>query len=315
MSGQETLPREIRKGTWLMPNGMLYQPKVCLNWQRDAERAQWRLKNTGPDTQVAAYPVPDSMLVVDCDNPEGTDGGKPDGFALLSRLLGSPYGSVALPDTWAVATPSGGLHLYYKLPVGFPNDGLKNGAHIMAGKPVAVGLTYISGIPVDLRTPRSGYVIFAGSKLPDGRMYRLVSGDTPVATVSRDLLLLFGLLGYATDKAPEWVPRPPKPQRPAYLRESRGRDGFFPAGQEHRDWDSPLPCPQLPPKPHNAMQSHASSICAIAVKYHKSQKWIDASFENLRAAIPAAHMQGEPMDFAQVVDWSCKRDGITTNAI
>ncbi|MBT1162923.1 bifunctional DNA primase/polymerase [Bifidobacterium sp. SO1] len=81
------------------------------------------------------------------------------------------YGSVFLPRTYAVRTPSGGVHLLYRLPDGFDLK-VKSRTHNGGGQ-------------IDLKLGGSGYVIMGGSRLPDGRAYRPI--DTPAGDRIPDL--------------------------------------------------------------------------------------------------------------------------------
>ena len=80
-----------------------------------------------------------------------------DGWTVIQKEVGQ-YGSTTLPRTYAVRTPSGGMHLLYRVDPTLP---LKTKA----------GLS--QGVQVDLRCGRGGYVVAAGSHMPTGD-YRLV---------------------------------------------------------------------------------------------------------------------------------------------
>ncbi|MFD4195934.1 bifunctional DNA primase/polymerase [Amycolatopsis thermoflava] len=58
---------------------------------------------------------PAGLVVVDLDMPKDGEPG-PDGVAALAELAAERGGPV--PDTFTVATPSGGRHLYYRAPAG-----------------------------------------------------------------------------------------------------------------------------------------------------------------------------------------------------
>lgn len=96
-------------------------------------------------------------LDLDCHDKD-----KPSGWEQIQAEVGT-YGSVFLPRTFAVQTPSGGMHLLYHLPEGFELK-IKSRTHNGGGQ-------------VDLKLGYSGYVIMGGSRLPDGREYRPV--DVP----------------------------------------------------------------------------------------------------------------------------------------
>ncbi|RZQ60917.1 bifunctional DNA primase/polymerase [Amycolatopsis suaedae] len=64
---------------------------------------------------VAVFPGPSGLYVIDCDLPKPGDHG-PDGWAALTELAARRGGP--LPDTWTVTTPSGGRQLWYATPPG-----------------------------------------------------------------------------------------------------------------------------------------------------------------------------------------------------
>lgn len=100
------------------------------------------------------------LLVVDVDPRSGGDSS----FQLLEMTHG-------FPETYTVNTPSGGKHLYYRLPDG--HEGIPN----------SVGRV---GKGIDLRG-NNGYVLGAGSHTADGR-YEAVSQDTAVAPAPQWLI-------------------------------------------------------------------------------------------------------------------------------
>lgn len=127
--------------------------KIARKWKQNS-------KNGGlseiPDDGTPYGVVPgDGFCVIDCDTPKNS--GEYDGFTMLNRQVGE-YGSEALPETWAVRTPSGGIHLYYKIPPSLRGK-LKN--CVRAG-----------GVPADIRCEGKGYVVGAGSVTDKGE-YKL----------------------------------------------------------------------------------------------------------------------------------------------
>ena len=79
--------------------------------------------------------------------------GKPDGVASFARLCGE-HGA-GWPSTFTVATPSGGLHLYFR---------------VSAGEGLASAIGWLPG--VDIRGPGrkiGGYLAGPGSATPAGR--------------------------------------------------------------------------------------------------------------------------------------------------
>lgn len=112
---------------------------------------------------TAAYGIglatgPAGLLVLDLDTAD--DDGGADGAASLAALCqrhGQPYPS----DTYTVATPSGGSHLYFTAP---PGAALRNTVSLLAPK-------------VDTRA-HGGYVVATGSTV-DGRLYTEARGGRP----------------------------------------------------------------------------------------------------------------------------------------
>jgi hypothetical protein len=102
---------------------------------------------------------PAGLVVVDLDMPKEGDIG-PDGATALAALAAERGGP--LPDTYTVATPSGGRHLYYRCP---PGVRLRNTqARVCAN--------------VDTRSG-GGYVVAPGSVTSDGA-YELLDETDPV---------------------------------------------------------------------------------------------------------------------------------------
>ena len=164
--------------------------KVAINWQRTVRD---RSKDTRmpPETPVYAL-VPDAgMLVVDMDVPKD---GSATGWEVLHDELGN-YGTSVWPATWWVLTPSGGAHLYYRLPKCLHGI-VKTRAH--AG-----------GIPIDTRAEQGGYVIGPTSKTAAGT-YSLVE-DAPSGAcpeVTPEMMLWLANHGYIAGHEPEPA-RPP----------------------------------------------------------------------------------------------------------
>ena len=137
---------------------------------------------------------PSGLLVVDLDTAKSgqtppADWDMPgvrDGQDVLAVLADRHHAPVP-GDTFTVATPSGGLHLYYRAPEG---ERLRN----TAGK---------LGWKVDTRA-HGGYVVAAGS-IVDGRTYTRLSDQDPA--------LLPGWL--CAELRP--APLPPPPDRPVHI--------------------------------------------------------------------------------------------------
>ena len=102
----------------------------------------------------------DVLVVIDIDN-------KGDGVNANHAALISKYGK--LPRTVRAETPSGGMHLYFRVPKGvyIPNSQSKLADH------------------VDVRGHR-GYVVAPGSSI-DGEFYRWAEGRSPAEVEIADL--------------------------------------------------------------------------------------------------------------------------------
>lgn len=96
---------------------------------------------------------PSGLLVIDCDLPK-RDGEQGDGASNLAQLAAAR--GHTLPDTYAVATPSGGRHLYFQTPAGAAGlPELGNTARTLAPLLDSRGAGAGDG----------GYVLAAGSRL------------------------------------------------------------------------------------------------------------------------------------------------------
>lgn len=183
-------------------------PPLVSDWPREATSDPEKIRNwwqTWPDANIGVHCL--GMAVLDVDV-------KHDGYASLLEL----ELSAGLPSTYAVQTPSGGQHLYYR------------------GGPVSNRVAVWPGI--DVRSDR-GYVVGAGSVI-DGRVYRETSAgpitplpDTltfPEAPPPSNIIALreVGTLE-AVERAAEWLrglPPAPEGQRNAkgYQAACRCRD-------------------------------------------------------------------------------------------
>lgn len=103
---------------------------------------------------------PSGLVVIDLDVPSGPAGAdQPDGAAGLAALAADR--GVAVPETYTVATPSGGTHLYFTTP---PGVRLRNTQDALAPA-------------IDTRAA-GGYVVAAGSITPGGA-YELTDDTQP----------------------------------------------------------------------------------------------------------------------------------------
>jgi hypothetical protein len=161
----------------------------------DRIRAAW---STGP-FNIGLATGPSGLLVIDLDSakpgetpppPWDTEDGIKDGQDVLAAL--AELSGQALPaNTFTVATPSGGIHLYYQAPDGIA---LRNTAGTLGWK-------------IDTRA-HGGYVVAPGS-IVNGRRYEILADQPPA-------LLPVWLL----DKLRP-APLPAVPQRPVVAARSR----------------------------------------------------------------------------------------------
>ena len=150
----------VQAGYTVIP--CLSDKRPCISWKDvtttdEAQIREWAKSYSQPVAGVLTGSR-SGVWVVDVDVPKKD--GDDDGRKTLDSLL-KVHGS--LPETFTVETPSGGLHLYFKMP--------KDGDVRNSVKQAAPG--------IDVRGT-GGYVIAPGSTLPDGRQYRIVSNEPPV---------------------------------------------------------------------------------------------------------------------------------------
>lgn len=116
-----------------------------------------------PDHNAGIACGPSGLLVIDCDTPKSDTPPTLAGAEVLAALAAGRGG---LPDTWTVATPSGGRHLYFRAPT--PPAG---------AEPLGnTGRTL--GPMLDTRGA-GGQVLAPGSRLPNGG-YELIDDSDPV---------------------------------------------------------------------------------------------------------------------------------------
>jgi hypothetical protein len=156
-----------RRGLKIFPLalGQKGQPLVKA-WQLQATSDEARIREfwtRWPDANIGIHAENLCVIDVDCK------GGK-DGFASLAALeaqLAAEGGQ--LDATLETETPSGGRHLFYRLPA---NATIRNGVNVL-------------GEGLDIRTT-GGFVVAAGSKTAAGE-YRIVC-DEPIADIDPKLL-------------------------------------------------------------------------------------------------------------------------------
>ena len=124
--------------------------KVAVGWKTLVESPNADTTKRPDSAVYAVVPAP-GYCVIDLDRGKQ---GEADGWTVIQREVGS-YGGERLPRTYLVGTPSGGAHLYYRIPDAMCGH-LKDAVHAQ-------------GIPVDMRAELKGYVIGAGSVTDAGR--------------------------------------------------------------------------------------------------------------------------------------------------
>ncbi|MDQ0378582.1 bifunctional DNA primase/polymerase [Amycolatopsis thermophila] len=140
--------------------GTKRQPAIK-NWENRATTDPARLRRTwaADAWNIAVATGPARLVVVDLDMPKGDEAG-PDGANALAALAEQRGGP--LPDTFTVATPSGGRHLYFQAP---PGVRLRNSQGQICPR-------------VDTRSG-GGYVVGPGSVTEQGG-YELLDERDPV---------------------------------------------------------------------------------------------------------------------------------------
>jgi hypothetical protein len=180
-----------------------------LGWEQrattdpDRIRAAW---TAGPAYNIGLATGPSALVVIDLDTagPDDTPPeewnlpGVRDGHDVLTLLADQAGQPLPGGDTFTVATPSGGIHHYYRAPVGVE---LRNTAGTRLGW------------KVDTRA-HGGYVVAAGSTI-NGRAYRVLC-DLPPAP----------LPGWLTDRLTpaSRAQTPAMPVRPSAGRRDRYLD-------------------------------------------------------------------------------------------
>jgi hypothetical protein len=177
----------------------------CVNghvgWEQRASTDADRIRSAWSAGQfnIGIATGPSDLVVIDLDTPKPDDDPRPadwdlsgvrDGQDVLA-VLAARHNQPVPVDTFTVATPTGGLHLYYRAPDGVE---LRNTASKLGWK-------------VDTRA-HGGYVVAPGS-IVDGRRYRVVV-DAPAASLPA---WLAGLLCPA--------PLPTVPDRPVQVASGR----------------------------------------------------------------------------------------------
>jgi hypothetical protein len=128
----------------------------------DEARGAWAPRGEWGKFNIGVACGPSGLVVIDLDTKKGKDG--PSELHRLLTELG-----IELPKTYAVKTPSGGRHLYFRSPPGVEIR--------LSASQVAPG--------VDIRA-WGGLVVAAGSEI-DGRMYEVIA-DLPIADLPPEMV-------------------------------------------------------------------------------------------------------------------------------
>jgi hypothetical protein len=128
----------------------------------DEARGAWAPRGEWGRFNIGVACGPSGLVVIDLDTKKGKDG--PTELHRLLTELG-----IDLPKTYAVKTPSGGRHLYFRSPPGVEIR--------LSASQVAPG--------VDIRA-WGGLVVAAGSEI-DGRFYEVIA-DLPIADLPPEMI-------------------------------------------------------------------------------------------------------------------------------
>lgn len=177
--------------------------KGCLDATTDLDRVrQWWTDH--PKANIGIHPAPSGHIVIDLDVKEGVDG--PGMYDLL-------WDGIQDGDT-VVRTPSGGLHIYYKLPEGADPPGPSSSSRLGQG--------------IDVRCQNS-YVVAPGCVLPEGQYVGVIGSPR---TASAALVRQAGRALQRAENAEEWLVEPDPPGSLARAR--RMVDGW--ARKLHSVW-------------------------------------------------------------------------------
>ena len=152
--------------------------KKAIGWKADTENGGIPASEVLANTEPYATVPDEGSIIIDLDSSKNE--GEPSGWELFNTAVGS-YGSDAFPKTYLVKTPHDGAHAYYRIPKEWQGR-IKNAAH-----PKWDG--FASGLPVDIRLERKGYVVGAMSTITDGP-YKLVDlpADGRIPELTRPML-------------------------------------------------------------------------------------------------------------------------------
>lgn len=260
------------------------------SWQRWARQERPGMGHVSdPSIPAWGMTLAPRYLILDCDIPHDGDGD--DGWTVLQREV-DRYGSDALPRTWAVRTPSGGIHLTYRL-----SDDLcdqRDGGALVRTR--ADARTH-----VDTRVGGTGYVIAAGSHCAAGDYTPIDRPDGGVIpTVTPAMVGFLRRHGYV---APEAALAPAMQRDPL-----AGMWGGMTGGD--RGQLVPGTTVRISPPTMSAGATHDAwvgwtwGIVSRACDEH----WDDATLESvLRAGMAAVPADHDPRDTMRAITDACAK--------
>lgn len=258
------------------------------SWQKAAANERLDLSRPCDDSPAQGMTVSPDMVWLDLDAHD-KDGMS--GWERANRAFGA-YGTKGFPRSFAVATPSGGMHVLYRIPEGLK---LKSRAN--------------ADTQIDLRIGGKGYVVAGGSHTDKGDYTPVdTPADGKVPTLTDTMRAWLEANGYV-----EGVERKPLPEGLTndQLLDRIGKRSAIRLGIAATDetpWtDFPI---MGPGDTHDKLVSCAQTIANVASKYHRSQQWLDTAMEALRDRIGEDHMRREPQDWRNAVLSACRKAGV-----
>lgn len=230
-------------------------------------------------------------MILDCDIPHDGDGD--DGWTILQREVGQ-YGSAELPRTWAVRTPSGGVHLLYRLSDDLCDE--RSGGSLVRTR--ADARTH-----VDTRVGGTGYVVSAGSHCAAGDYAPIDRPDGGVIpTVTPAMAGFLRRHGYVEPSAALAPAMRHDPLAGMWRGMTGGDHGQLVPGTTVRI----SPPTMTAGATHDAWVGWTWGIVSRAC----DEQWDDATLERVlragMAAVPAGH---DPRDTMRAITDACDRRG------
>lgn len=275
----------------------LFQEAGVSSWQKLAALHDPRYAQPWlDDVECWGATLPAGLVDVDFDIHDGADG-----FAEAQRLTGARYGSPEFPRTLAVRTPSGGLHLTYRIPRGVD---LKNGCN---GFLSDADREAKRPFPMDLRVGQRGFCVMPGSRIrtrrPDGTLEEgdYVAVDRPAGDTIPLLPDCIGTLCVQLNFVAN-CPRPVRTTAGDILRDLGDRPprptGRIGGGE--RPWK--VKATFAPHARHSDILSQAWAITTAWRDGDHSDEWLEDALQRLIDAVPAEHAQREPWDAPACID-------------